>query len=139
MERPIAHAEPAPLLSAHQFQRILLAACIILTPLSLTLYVRAWPENPAPVVFNSPQAAPITTSALAGPLGKLRDLRVADMAPIEGLDTRYELRQSAGQRRRDVGRGLLKRAAAARSGTGLPFLDKLFRAACRRHRPGRER
>jgi hypothetical protein len=52
-------------------QRRLLAACIVLAPLSLALYVLAWPENPAPVAFNATQAAPIQTSLLAGPTGNL--------------------------------------------------------------------
>jgi hypothetical protein len=51
------------------FQRLSLSACIILAPLSITLYVLAWPENPAPVVFHSTMAAPIVTSTMAGPLG----------------------------------------------------------------------
>jgi hypothetical protein len=52
-------------------QRALLAACIFLAPLSLTLYVLAWPENPAPVVINNTQAAPVETSAMAGSTGNL--------------------------------------------------------------------
>jgi hypothetical protein len=52
-------------------QRRLLAACIVLAPLSLALYILAWPENPAPVAFNATQAAPIQTSLLAGPPGNL--------------------------------------------------------------------
>jgi hypothetical protein len=46
-----------------------LSACIILAPLSLTLYILAWPENPAPVAFNNTVAAPIVTSIMAGSLG----------------------------------------------------------------------
>src|SRR3954449_11474700 len=69
MQRSTADAEPARMRSALQFQRTLLAACILLAPLSLSLYILAWPENPAPVVFNSTQAAPIMTSTMAGPLG----------------------------------------------------------------------
>src|SRR5437773_11102407 len=55
--------------SAIKLQRTLLAACIVLAPLSITLYVLAWPENPAPVVLNSTEAAPIITSAMAGSMG----------------------------------------------------------------------
>jgi hypothetical protein len=55
--------------STLKLQRTLLAACIILGPLSITLFVLAWPENPAPVVFNSTTAAPIDTSIMAGPTG----------------------------------------------------------------------
>jgi hypothetical protein len=69
--RLTAHNEAASLPSALQFQRRLLAACIILAPVSLTVYVLAWPENPAPVVFNNTQAAPIVTSTMAGPTGNL--------------------------------------------------------------------
>ena len=57
------------MLTALTFQRMSLAACIILAPLSITLYILAWPENPAPVAFNSTAAAPIVTSAMAGPTG----------------------------------------------------------------------
>ena len=46
-----------------RLQRTLLAACIILAPLSITLYILAWPENPAPVVVNTTTPAPIVTSA----------------------------------------------------------------------------
>src|SRR5207253_8397720 len=49
--------------------RALLAICIILAPVSITLYALAWPENPAPVVLNSTTAAPIVTSTVAGPTG----------------------------------------------------------------------
>ena len=54
---------------AIKLQRTLLAACIVLAPLSITLFVLAWPENPAPVVVNNTVAAPIATSAMAGPTG----------------------------------------------------------------------
>src|SRR5919201_6988551 len=57
------------MLTPLKVQRTLLAACIILAPLSLTLYVLAWPENPAPVVVNATTPAPIATSAMAGPIG----------------------------------------------------------------------
>ena len=57
------------MLTALTFQRMSLAACIILAPLSITLYILAWPENPAPVVLNSTTAAPIVTSIMAGPTG----------------------------------------------------------------------
>jgi hypothetical protein len=49
--------------SAYTFQRISLAACIILAPLSITLYLVSWVGN---------QRAPFTpliTSAMAGPTG----------------------------------------------------------------------
>ena len=58
-----------PMHPAFKLQRTLLAACIILAPLSITLFVLAWPENPAPVAFNSTVAAPIVTSTMAGPTG----------------------------------------------------------------------
>lgn len=54
-----------------RLQRTLLAACIILAPLSLALYILAWPENPQPVVINSTMAAPIVTSTMAGPTGNM--------------------------------------------------------------------
>jgi hypothetical protein len=69
MERNPAQAEQLHMPSAIKVQRLLLAACIILAPLSIMLYVLAWPENPAPVAFNATQAAPIATSAMAGPMG----------------------------------------------------------------------
>lgn len=55
--------------SAVRIRRTLLAACIILAPLSISLYALAWPENPANVVVNNTAAAPIVTSAMAGPTG----------------------------------------------------------------------
>src|SRR5918912_3845609 len=66
---PGSVAEPAPMSTTFRLQRTLLAACIILAPLSITLYVLAWPENPAPVVVNATTPAPIVTSAMAGPTG----------------------------------------------------------------------
>jgi hypothetical protein len=69
MERNPVQAEQLHVPSAIKVQRLLLAACIILAPLSITLYVLAWPENPAPAAFNATQAAPIVTSTMAGPTG----------------------------------------------------------------------
>src|SRR5205085_10337002 len=65
------HAANAPQPDPFNLPRKLLAACILLGPLSLTLYVLAWPENPAPVVFNSTTAAPVVTSSMAGPTGNV--------------------------------------------------------------------
>ena len=67
--RSAAIAEPAPMPTALKLRRTLLAACIILAPLSIALYILAWPENPAPVVVNATTPAPIVTSAMAGPTG----------------------------------------------------------------------
>jgi hypothetical protein len=69
MKRPRSHSEQVSLPSALKFQRVCLSACIILAPLSITLYILAWPENPAPVAFNNTVAAPIVTSIMAGSLG----------------------------------------------------------------------
>lgn len=69
MTSSTSSATVMPGANAFKIQRILLAACIILGPLSITLYVLAWPENPAPVVLNSATAPPIVTSAMAGPTG----------------------------------------------------------------------
>ncbi len=75
MEPPDSEQASIPLMTsthpAFKLQRMLLAACIVLAPLSITLYVLAWPENPAPVVFNSTAAAPIDTSIMAGPTGNM--------------------------------------------------------------------
>ena len=68
LAQPTSEGSPGGLHPAQRLQRILLAACILLAPLSITLYILAWPENPAPVVTGS-QAAPIATSLMAGPLG----------------------------------------------------------------------
>jgi hypothetical protein len=71
MELPMARSEGASIPSWLTFQRRLLAVCIILAPLSLALYILAWPENPQPVVINSTTAAPVVTSAMAGPTGNM--------------------------------------------------------------------
>jgi hypothetical protein len=63
------HPEQALVPVVYKVQRALLAACIMLAPLSLVLFVLAWPENPAPVVINNTEAAPIETAAMAGDLG----------------------------------------------------------------------
>ena len=62
-ERPASQREQAPMSSAFTFQRMSFAACIILAPLSITLYLVSWEGN---------QRAPLTpliTSAMAGPTG----------------------------------------------------------------------
>jgi hypothetical protein len=64
---PVVVAEPTP--TVFKVQRMLLAACIILAPLSLTLYVLAWPENPTSVLVNATTPGFIVTSAMAGPTG----------------------------------------------------------------------
>jgi hypothetical protein len=51
-------------------QRRLLAMCIALVPVSITLYVQGWPENPASVI-SATTPAPVVTSALAGPTGNV--------------------------------------------------------------------
>lgn len=71
MKATTSYTEQAPLPGWLRFQRSLLAACIILGPLSVTLYILAWPENPQPVVINSTMAAPIITSTMAGPTGNM--------------------------------------------------------------------
>ena len=63
MKLPRAHAEQAKGATAFTFQRISLAACILLAPLSITLYLLSWEGN---------QRAPLTpliASAMAGPTG----------------------------------------------------------------------
>src|SRR2546426_3057791 len=59
----LPHAEQAPMHPALLFQRRSLAACILLAPLSITLYLVSWQGN---------QRAPLTpliASAMAGPTG----------------------------------------------------------------------
>ncbi len=68
IELPKSCLEQLPL-SIFKFQRMFLAACIILGPLSLALFALSWPENPAPVAFGNTTAAPIMTSIMAGPTG----------------------------------------------------------------------
>src|SRR6266571_3941800 len=63
MKLPLSHSEQAPSVSAFTFQRLSLAACILLAPLSITLYLVSWEGN---------QRAPLTpliASAMAGPTG----------------------------------------------------------------------
>jgi hypothetical protein len=60
MKRPLSHSEQAPVSSAFTFQRLSLAACIILAPLSITLYLVSWEGN---------LRAPLIASAMAGPTG----------------------------------------------------------------------
>src|SRR5436853_310621 len=52
--------------AALKIQRTMLAACIILAPLSISLFVLAWPENPAPVVVAWRLVGWIPWSALIG-------------------------------------------------------------------------
>ncbi|HEY7358469.1 MAG TPA: hypothetical protein VH590_18435, partial [Ktedonobacterales bacterium] len=56
------HAEQASGSSAFAFQRIALAACIILAPLSITLYLVSWPGN---------LRQPLIATAMAGPTGNI--------------------------------------------------------------------
>src|SRR5579859_4844798 len=63
MKSPLSHSEQAPMHPALLLQRRSLAACIILAPLSISLYLVSWEGN---------QRAPLTpliTSAMAGPTG----------------------------------------------------------------------
>jgi hypothetical protein len=55
-----SHAEQVPMSSALKFQRMSLAACIILAPLSITLYLVTWEGN---------LREPFIAIALAGPTG----------------------------------------------------------------------
>src|SRR5438552_5115904 len=62
-ETPQTHSEQVPVSTAFTFQRMSFAACIILAPLSITLYLLSWEGN---------QRAPLTpliTSSMAGPTG----------------------------------------------------------------------
>jgi len=55
-----SHSEQARVSTAFTFQRMSLAACIILAPLSITLYLVSWPGN---------LRQPLMASAMAGPTG----------------------------------------------------------------------
>jgi hypothetical protein len=63
LSQPQTHPEPENASSAFAFQRVSLAACILLAPISITLYLVSWQGN---------QRAPLTplvVSAMAGPTG----------------------------------------------------------------------
>ena len=60
MKRPSSHLEQAPVSSAFTFQRMSLAACIILAPLSITLYLVSWAGN---------LREPLIATAMASPTG----------------------------------------------------------------------
>ncbi|MFL5591712.1 MAG: hypothetical protein ACJ8DI_29235 [Ktedonobacteraceae bacterium] len=60
MKPPPSHLEQAPVSTAFTFQRMSLAACIILAPLSITLYLVSWAGN---------LRDPLIDSAMAGPTG----------------------------------------------------------------------
>ena len=55
-----SHSEQPGVSTAFTFQRMSLAACIILAPLSITLYLVSWPGN---------LRQPLMASAMAGPTG----------------------------------------------------------------------
>src|SRR5437660_4104317 len=55
-----SHSEQPGVATAIKFQRTLLAACIILAPLSITLYLVSWPGN---------LRQPLMASAMASPTG----------------------------------------------------------------------
>ena len=65
MEHAPLHTEQVPLPPALQFQRVLLAACIILAPLSITLYLVSWGGN---------LRDPLLASAMAGSTGNILHL-----------------------------------------------------------------
>jgi hypothetical protein len=58
MKRPSSHLEQAPVSSAFTFQRMSLAACIILAPLSITLYLVSWAGNLREPLIDSAMASP---------------------------------------------------------------------------------
>jgi hypothetical protein len=60
MKSSLSHSEQTPMHPAFTFQRLSLAACILLAPLSITLYLVSWPGN---------LRAPLMASAMAGPTG----------------------------------------------------------------------
>ncbi len=60
MELPASQREQTPMSTAFTFQRAGLAACIILSPLSITLYLVSWVGN---------GREPLIASAMAGPIG----------------------------------------------------------------------
>jgi hypothetical protein len=60
MKFSVTQSEQAPVSSAFTFQRLSLAACIILAPLSITLYLVSWPGN---------LRQPLLATAMAGPTG----------------------------------------------------------------------
>ena len=63
MKLPLSHTEQAEVATAFTFQRLSLAACILLAPLSISLYLISWQGN---------QRAPLTplvVSAMAGSTG----------------------------------------------------------------------
>ncbi len=59
---------PVPTPAYLKIRRALLAACIILAPLSISLYFLSWPDNPAAVV-NATEASFVTIATMAGPTG----------------------------------------------------------------------
>lgn len=60
MKRVLSHLEQAPMHPALKFQRMSLAACIILAPLSISLYLVTWGGN---------LRQPLIASAMASPTG----------------------------------------------------------------------
>ena len=58
MKLPSSHLEQAPVSSAFTFQRMSLAACIILAPLSITLYLVSWAGNLREPLIDSAMASP---------------------------------------------------------------------------------
>ncbi|TMD99215.1 MAG: hypothetical protein E6I80_28150 [Chloroflexi bacterium] len=62
---PASQSEQTPVSTAFTFQRLSLAACIILAPLSITLYLLSWAGN---------GREPLIASAMAGPTGNILHL-----------------------------------------------------------------
>ena len=62
MKPSVSPLEQAPVSSAFTFQRWSLAACIILAPLSITLYLVSWPGN---------LRQPLIATSAAGPTGNM--------------------------------------------------------------------
>ncbi|MBE3559205.1 MAG: hypothetical protein IMW89_08275 [Ktedonobacteraceae bacterium] len=60
MKLSFSRSEQASMPAAFKFQRVSLAACIILAPLSITLYLVTWPDN---------LRAALIATAVAGPTG----------------------------------------------------------------------
>src|SRR2546423_12659808 len=60
MKLSLSHSEQVPMHTALKFQRMSLAACIILAPLSISLYLVTWAGN---------LRQPLIDSAMAGPTG----------------------------------------------------------------------
>ena len=93
MKSPVSQRGQAEAVTAFTFQRISLAICIVLAPLSITLYLVSWEEER---VLRELEAAHL------GPSIKAKARLAGLMSHVGGYDHLVDVREAAERRKREA-------------------------------------